>query len=403
LLRSSEPIDNSDALFSPALIPSPATASIPAGEAPADSRWGPLIVVAIAAVIIVSRMALGSEFGFDYAGLWRGGREILDGHSPYLLHSWRQLLLAGNAFVVPPLLGELSIPFSVLPFHVALPLWNLLSACGLAAALKIVGVRDGRVYLLAACSFPFMSSQIMGQPDGLFALAAAVAWRYRDSWPGAVAVGVVIAAKLLAWPLLLWFLITRRFRSLLVSVSSAAVLLLLSWAPIGFKGLLGYPRLLAEDARGFETRSHSFVALAMRLGVPAGLSTGLAIAVAIAVVAAMVRAARGSDLGWFAAAITFGLLVSPVLWTHYLVLLLVPLAISRPRFDWVWVLTGTAFALSPVEPAHGWQIAVVLLATITIAVMTGSAAQAMRRPNSRRRSRTTRARTSRSSRPLDTT
>ena len=120
-----------------------------------------------------------------------------------------------------------SSSFSVLPFHVALPLWNLLSACGLAAALKIVGVRDGRVYLLAACSFPFMSSQIMGQPDGLFALAAAVAWRHRDSWPGAVAVGVVIAAKLLAWPLLLWFLITRRFRSLLVSVSSAAVLLLL--------------------------------------------------------------------------------------------------------------------------------------------------------------------------------
>ncbi|HTX46005.1 MAG TPA: glycosyltransferase 87 family protein [Solirubrobacteraceae bacterium] len=369
--------------------------SLSGEESRPSSRWGPLFVVGIAAVIIVSRLALGTEFGFDYKGLWRGGHEILDGHSPYLVLGWRRLLLTGNAFVVPPLLGELSIPFSVLPFHVALPLWNLLSACGLAAALKVVGVRDGRVYLLAACSFPFMSSQIMGQPDGLFALAAALAWRYRDSWPGAVAVGVVIAAKLLAWPLVLWFLITRRIRSALISATSIVVLLLLSWAPIDFKGLLGYPRLLYEDARGFETRSHSFVALAMRLGASAGLSTGLATAIAIVVAAAVVRAARGSDLGWFAGAITLGLLVSPVLWTHYLVLLLVPLAISRPRFDWVWVLTGTAFVLSPVEPAHGWQIAVVLMTTFTIAVMTGSAARATRPPNIRTRSRAARARTER--------
>jgi alpha-1,2-mannosyltransferase len=332
------------------------------------ATWSLMASLVVVAVMTLARNALGSQYGFDFhGGMWKAGQDLLAGRSPYLAPNAHQLLVAGNSLITPPLLAVIAIPFAVLPFGLGVALWNLVCTAAFVGALVLLGVRDRRVMLIALCSFPFVSSLILGQPDGLFALAAAIAWRWRDSWRGAVAVGVLVAAKLLAWPLLLWLLVTRRVKCSAIALSTAVALLLLSWAPIGFKGLVDYPKLLAADARAFATRSHSIVAGAMRLGISERLGSALAIAVAAAVAVAIVRAARGSDRGYFAAAIVVGLLASPLLWSHYLVLLLVPLAIGRPRMDQLWLLTA-AFWLSPIEPAHGWQIGLVLLTATTIAI-----------------------------------
>jgi hypothetical protein len=350
-------------------------------------RWALMSSLVIVAAITLYRNATGTQYGFDFhGGIWRAGQDVLAGRSPYLAPYAHNLLVIGNAYIDPPLLAVLSIPFSILPFALGVALWNLVCVAALVSALMLLGVRDRWVYLLALCSFPFMSSLILGQPDGLFALAGAVAWRYRDSLPGALAVGVLIAAKLLAWPLLLWLLVTRRIRCSAIAVVSAAALLLLSWAAIGFKGLVDYPKLLAADAHAFETRSNGVVAGVMRLGASQQLATGLAIACAAAVVLAIVHVARRSDQGYFAAAIVAGLLVSPVLWSHYLVLLLVPLAACRPRLDRVWLLTA-AFWLSPFENPHAWQIGLVLITVTTIAIASSSVAHLRVRSVTRSESR----------------
>lgn len=325
----------------------------------------------IVAMIALYRNAMGSHYGFDFHGIWRAGQDVLAGRSPYLAPNAHKLLVVGNAYIDPPLLAVLATVFSVLPFGLAVALWNVTCAAAFAAALFLLGVRDWRAYVLALCSFPFVSSLALGQPEGLLALAAALAWRYRDSWRGALAVGVLIAAKLLAWPLLLWLVVTRRIRCSLIALVSAVALLLLSWATIGFKGLVDYPKLLAADAQAFATRSHSIVAGATRLGASEQLATALAIALAAAVGLVIVRVARGSDPGCFAATIAVGLLASPLLWSHYLVLLFIPLAIGRPRPDRLWLLTA-AFWLSPIEPAHGWQIGLVLFTATTIMIAASS-------------------------------
>ena len=108
----------------------------------------------------------------------------------------------------------------------------------------------------------------------------------------------------------------------------------------------------------------------MRFGASAPLAGLLTIGCAVVVALAVIRLSRRSDLGFFTAALIAGLLLSPVLWSHYLVLLLVPLAIRRPRLDGAWLLTAV-FWFSPVEPAHGWQIVLVLLAAGAIALLAG--------------------------------
>jgi alpha-1,2-mannosyltransferase len=335
---------------------------------PRLGRRSVMLAVLVWGVATIYANARGRAYGLDFHGIWRAGHRLLAGNSPYVAPDWQRLLVASNAFITPPPLAMLSAPFSLLPFGLAIVLWNLLCAGAFVVALRLLGVSDWRVFLVATCSLPFVFSLILGQPDGLFALGGAVAWRYRGSWRGAVAVGALIAAKLLAWPLVIWLLVTRRVRCSVIALASAAGLLAGSWALIGFHGLLDYPRLLAADARAFETRSHSVVAAAMKLGASAAVAQWLAIGCAAVVGLAALRLARRSDLGWFTAAIAVGLLSSPVLWAHYLVLLLIPLAISRPRLDRLWLLTAV-FWLSPVEPAHGWQIMLVLVVVSAIALL----------------------------------
>jgi hypothetical protein len=50
--------------------------------------------------------------------------------------------------------------------------------------------------------------------------------------------------------------------------------------------------------------------------------------------------------------------LSPIVWLHYFALLLVPMAVSRPRFEPIWLLPVTLWAV----PADGadraaWQTA----------------------------------------------
>src|SRR5207237_28733 len=95
--------------------------------------------------------------------------------------------------------------------------------------------------------------------------------------------------------------------------------------------------------------------------------------VALAVAALVLRIGNDRDLAVFAAALSFGLLVSPILWTHYIVVLFVPLAIAHRRADAAWLLT-IAYWISPVEPPpHAWKILFVLGVTAAVSILAARA------------------------------
>jgi hypothetical protein len=339
-------------------------------RSPLDLSAAPFVLVGAAMAGITLYVNAKSHYGLDFrGGAWGAGKDVLAGRSPYPAPDPAQLLAAGNAYIPPPLLAVLSVPLSVLPFVPAIVVWNVLCTAALVLALGTLGVRDWRVYGLALTSFPFVAGIVLGQPDGPLALGVAVAWRYRSSWRGAAAVGIVVALKLLAWPLLLWLIVTRRFRQAGVATAVAIAATLGSWSLIGFEGLTQYPRLLAADATAFQARSHSVVSAALRLGTTAHVARVLALVVAAAVAAIVWRLASDRDLGAFSAALAFGLLSSPILWMHYLVLLFVPLAVAHKRAGAAWLLT-LSFWISPAElPPHPWKILYVLALAATLSVL----------------------------------
>lgn len=314
------------------------------------------VVLAVAGLAAAAKFFLGVRgglFGFDFAGtIWQASRDVLAGRSPYPAPEAHALLLKGNPAVYPPAIFLVASPLALLPLTLATAVWDLMMSAGLAVALRLVGVRDWRIYAVVFLSFPFIASMVLGQIDGLLALGCALAWRYRDrTIVAAIAVAGVIATKLFLWPLALWLLVTGRRRAALGAVSGAAALMLGAWAAIGFDGLRQYPRLLAELSDAFQNRGYSAVASALRAGLAVGPARLLAPLAGVALLLLTLRLARlpfGEDRA-FAAAVAAGIFSSPIVWMHSMLIFFVAFAIVRRHFSAAW-LTPLAFWLAQHEP-----------------------------------------------------
>jgi hypothetical protein len=129
-----------------------------------DVSTGPLVLVsALLAGFTIYANAKSHVYGFDFrGGAWAAGRDILAGRSPYLPPDPAQLLVPGNSYIAPPLLAVLSAPLSIMPFVPAAVVFGVLCTAALVVALRIVDVRDWRVYGLALTSFPFVASTTLG-------------------------------------------------------------------------------------------------------------------------------------------------------------------------------------------------------------------------------------------------
>jgi hypothetical protein len=323
------------------------------------------------AVTWISNVRQG-VFGFDFhRGMFVASQHLAHGQPIYPAADPNVLLSQGAPYIWPPPLAVLGVPLTWLPWPAAGIVWTGLNLGFLAAALRLVGLRDRRLWLLALFSFPVTSSLLLGQPNGLLVLLAALAWRYRDqALRGGAAVGTAAALKLLAWPLLVWFVFTRRWRAAGASFAVAVVWLATTWAVIGWSGLRDYPSLLAADARAFQPHSFSLVALATNAHIAPGAGRLACVLAAIALIGLCLITAQTDDLTAYGLATFAGIVASPVVHVHYLIALLVPLAASRPGRLWPWLLL-VGFWLTPSETATS-STNILLVIASAAAILVGS-------------------------------
>jgi hypothetical protein len=187
---------------------------------------------------------------------------------------------------------------------------------------------------------PAISAVLLSNLSIPLAFALALMWRYRNAvWPSAVALGLSVSAKLLLWPMFVWVLATRRLRTFALAVVVGVAVTLAAWAAIGFDGFSTYPDLLSRLSDLQSHRSYSFVGMASTAGLPEAVGSALALVVGVGLlVGCVVYARRDDEPRAFTCAVVATLALSPVVWLHYLVALLVPTAILRPRFSAIWLL-----------------------------------------------------------------
>ena len=335
------------------------------------------VLVFFAVVVMVTAVSLSAAAGllaWDVRFAYLPAADaVLHGLSPYPELD-DPILMDQKGYVYPPQLILVLLPFTWLPVAGVAVLATLVLLVLLGLTLWLLDVRDVRCYAAAFLWVPSISGVLLGNVSIPLAFALAVLWRYRDQvWPPALALGLSVSAKFVLWPMFVWMLATRRLRASAVAVVVGVAMTLGAWAVIGFDGLTGYPDLLRRLSDIQAENSYSLVGMAATAGLPAAVGRGLTLVVGGALlVACVVFARRADDVRAFTCAVAATLALSPIVWLHYLVVLLVPLAIARPRFSAIWLLPILLWVSPKPGYAEGFQtfvpaVAVVILLGVLLA------------------------------------
>jgi alpha-1,2-mannosyltransferase len=316
-------------------------AARPTDLEPASRRARALPVVAIVVAIVVVGAVLasaGPTLGFDTRAYLDAARRLLDGQQLYD-PSIERAGAAGLYYYSPPF-TLLAVPFALLPAPFDVIGWTATIVIAFAIGVALLPVpREVRwlVVLLAGLSWPFAYAVKLGQVGPILFLGFAVGWRWLDR-PGrlgaAIAIGTIV--KLQPAVLLVWAALTRRWMAIAVSLAVLAVAGTLATIVCGVDAWGAWLTILRSISAPITT-DHNFTpgAIAYQAGLGEGAATAIQAVNTVAVSAiVLVTAARASPSVGYLTAVTASQLLSPVLWDHYAMLLLLPTAWLLARRQW---------------------------------------------------------------------
>jgi Glycosyltransferase family 87 len=305
----------------------------------------------------------------DFFQDWASARNVLEGLPVYSNHrvtiprylgktdlNESDLFVEINAH--PPTSILLVLPLGALPYRVALMTWNYLSLGMFAASLILVwrGLRipfSSRsalpaITLLLTC-FPLTSHIHFGQLTMVIVLLLTGAWACdradREILAG-VLLGAAVTIKVFPAVVFLYFVVRGRWKTVAAGLISIALITLLTGLAIGFPcfsyyvnevlpGVAKYRGLWFNlSLPGYWTKlfdppsEYHYIEPLAHNPLLARAATFLSCVPVLAVLAWVARRARTrdeSDLA-FGLTLTATLLVSPIAWDHYLLVMLLPLA-----------------------------------------------------------------------------
>jgi alpha-1,2-mannosyltransferase len=303
---------------------------------------------------------------FDfYRAYYPAAHRLLHGGSPYAVT--HQDVVAGTAFVYPALSAVAFAPFALVGRGLSQHLYMLLCLTMVPGALWAMRVRDWRVYGVVLLWFPMIIGWQGENISVPLMLLLALAWRYRDRPVTAgLVTAVAISLKPFFWPLGLWLLATRRWRAAAWAFGWGLLVNLLAWGIVGFDEIHAYLRLSGQVTDALWRGGYSMLAVAGHLGFGRGVGEVLLVAVSAAVGVALIYKGfvKRQDREAMALAVALMLVASPLVWVHYFVLLLVPIALARPRFGVIWVAPIAMWALPPGTTVAGWELALAWAVTL---------------------------------------
>ncbi len=356
-----------------------------------EQRLGRLASAALPIVAVLSFVTgvsltlavAGDTLGYDFRAYHQAVERLLAGQALYDM-SFTETGGFG-LFYYPPTFAPLILVLGLLGTWAAVWVWIGGSVAAFLAGVALLPVsRSVRWWtlLLAGWSFPFVYAVKLGQVGPILFALFAVGWRWLDS-PVRLGLSGALGAAIKMQPGLVlgWALLTRRWAAVVIG---GAALVLLSLVSVGLAGVGAWTDFLTllRAVSDPITTEHNFTpgAVAFQLGVAAGTAGLIQLVSTAAVVVVVLLAIRvASAEASYLVVVVASQLVSPILWDHYAMLLLLPVAYLLSAGRW-WALAVPlvmAWPLVDVTPPIVYSVAfwVVLVAT-TLVGRTGAAVRA---------------------------
>jgi hypothetical protein len=314
--------------------------------------------------------SLGCDFlaYFNASGRWLAGQPIYD----------LSVLSTGTCgtYQYPPPFVLVAAPFSLFGFDLGNWLWiGFLIGCW-AIGTAILPVRLGTrwlVLLLGAIGWPLIFGVRIGQVAPILYLILAFAWRNLDR-PVRLGVAVALGTLVKLQPGLLgvWLIARRDWRAVVAAAVTGLAIVVVA-AVVGLRDWLGLLTLLRSLTDAVTVSTNMAIGATLHnLGMEAGLAGAIQTTNAVVMFAVVVLAGlRMPRTVGFLIAVVASQLISPILWSHYALLLMLPVAWLLDRRQW-WAAVipiSEAWILLPFMP--NWSYTVAFYATLAALLAIG--------------------------------
>ena len=338
-------------------------AAVTEGAQRIDRRWsGPLSagLAVVGLMVLVGAIStwLGRSpgWGYDFHAYYDAALRFLRVGSPYQAETLSGPFRPGpfGLYLYSPVLAALFVPLTWLGEQGAILVWLGLRVAALVLTCGLMPIpRQLRlaVFGVAAMSAPVLYDLDLGNVSLLVTLAAVLVWRWLDRPLG----GIALAASLVVRPVMAviagWWLLRGVWRPAVATAIAFGAMVLVSLVWLRLDLWFSWLTVLrnVSDVTGVYRNSDLGSAVLM-LGGPAGLAqVALFAGYAVAIGAVLLSLRRDRELS-YVVTLMATLLLSPLLWDHYLTNLLVPAAFLASRGKW-------------------WGLALPLLAWLPLAVL----------------------------------
>jgi len=314
------------------------------------------------AFALLSFSASNGTLGYDYRAYDIAVDRLFAGRSMY--ETTATAMGGFGLFLYPPPFAVLIAPIAFLPGDLGLWVWTvgLVVAAVVAIVLLPVSTRTKLiVLLLAAFSWPLVYSIKLGQVGPLLLLLFSIGWRCLDRpWALGLASGFGAVIKVQPALVIAWALVTGRRRAAVIALGVVAVLAAVATIVAGPQSWLDWLAVLGNVSRPVLAENDTgFGHLAYLDGAPRDLAVALHyVNVALVVAVTILAVARAVPVAGYLAVVVASQFVSPVLWDHYALILLLPVAwlIDRGRLWAALIPLATATALVGVTPVVAYPL-----------------------------------------------
>lgn len=312
------------------------------------------------AVLLLAALAVfssSSGYGYDLAAYLSAAQRVAAGGSPYQPQTLSGPFNPGPAglYLYPPPLAVLLAAVTGLATPTVEAGWWILRVGLLVvgcAALPVPRWVRGALLLVLAVSYPTLIDLNLGNVSLLVLVTSCLAWRWLDR-PAAgrfTALAMALRPTLVVVPI--WWLVRRQWRAVAWTVGAGLLLIVLTLPFVGIGGYTDYLTVVRNLSNVTGVRHNvDLASAALLLGLgPGVVQPALILQYALGVGAIGLALRQDREVGFVMVTVA-SLLLAPLIWVHYLVVLALPAALLAARgYRWAILLPLLGWLPEPVLP-----------------------------------------------------